>query len=320
MSSIASALISISIWVHEEPFAASLSGVHTKNTAEEHFSWSADDTRRDSAVAKGVSTFETIELDGEFTLSIAPRARTSYLPQLPPQLFQLPPKSMSIRNYKQPTSLSASINRPLLRRSQSPSTTTTSSSFYSRSTIYSDVDLSLHPYRSSYQVEGLAPYKASASKLERWSRPEVPPIPNMFKTSNRHLLPPVRPLRPSARPGMPPAACWQYNSRNDDSRSWMTETTSYPDTSNPSICRSASISRTTHSPSDGEGGNFMRRDVHQVSQPSYERLRKSGSQQQLFASDSRAQWSGLDDREDPRSAKRTLKKRESRTLVKKRQP
>lgn len=320
--SIVCCALSMAVWLHNEPFAASLSGVCTasgRHCSNEQVGVRASQVVSEKALS--LASSEATSYGCRPTPTVAARARTSWLP---PLLFQLPANITSSYPLQTSASSIAAPTRPLIRRSQSTSASVTSSSFYSRSSASSDTTISHQPSAigtTSYRAEDLSTYGPPSSKSQAFGKPEVPPIPEKWRTAGRGLPPAVRPSRPGTRPGLPPPTCWQYNAEYGDSSSWMTETT-------PSADRGRRDPSTSRYPImyPAPGSNIFPGDVDGMLERrigacrSSENLRRSGSTQAASKGLATAGWLDLDDRADRSFTKGKAKGKERRTLVKKRQP
>ena len=313
--SIVCCALSLALWLHHESFGASLTGVSTASAG--HFSNEQDVIRASPAMsgkALSLASSEASSYVYQPAPIVAPRARTSWLP---PLLFQRPTSTTPSYPVSTPASAITLPARPLVRRSQS-TTTSVTSSFYSRSAASSETTLPRQPCAigaTSYRSEDLTAYGSPSSRNGAIRKPEVPPIPEKWRTANRGLPPSVRPCRPSTRPGLPPPAFWQHNAQYDDSRSWMTENTTSTDREgrDPPSYRHPIIASSLHS-------KYFADDVDEMldrqigPSRSYGGFGGGGSKQLASRGPANAQWLDLDDRADRR------KERERRTLVKKRQP
>lgn len=241
-----------------------------------------------------------------------PRARTSLLP---PLFFQLPTDPQPSESPPQPAFSVTAPTRPLLRRSQSTSTSMTSSPFFSRSTA----DSSLFPQTSTSSSMGcrgtLATCGSPLNSVRSIESPDVPPIPEKWKATNRAVHSAPRPARLRPFPNY-----WQYGSSLDGSSSWVTATPSSSDKRDLSRCRLPSPPGSPKSSIRTESKDSIILNDRVGRRRSYESLRKGGACQPFSSAHTDAKWSGLDDREDPRSWKRPAKAKECRTLVKRRQP
>ena len=305
------------VWFHDSPFAASLTGISI-SPAQRSSHEQASPILASPSISEKACSFASLEAPS-FACKSAPTipARTSWLPPLlPPLLFQLPDETKTTNRLPDPASSVTTPTRPLLRRCQSASTSIASSSFYSRTTASSDLTVSRQPSNISsrtFRTENSMRYGSPLTK-EGVLRPEVPPIPEQWKTANRSLLPRIRPLRPSTRPGEPPQAFWQYGSQCDDSASWMTEVSATPERRDPSICHSTPQRNLT----EGGLGTLSKCDgaaCRWDSNPGQSRYMPTAPSP--FAN---AKWIDLDDRIDRRGTKRSTTERECRGLDKKRQP
>ena len=218
-------------------------------------------------------------------------ARTSFLPPLlPPLLFQVSDAATTTNRLPDPASSVITPTRPLLRRCQSASTSIASSSFYSRTTASSDLTMSRQP--SSIASRDSIRYDSPLVKKEGALKPEVPPIPEKWRTANRNLSPKFRPLRPGTRPGEPPQAFWHYGSQYDDSASWKTEISASTGRRDPSI----------HLPTPqrilAPGVLDMSTDHESAACRSFNERKNNGCKPTAPSPFANAKWSDLDDRKD----------------------
>lgn len=194
-----------------------------------------------------------------------------------------------------PASSVTAPTRPLLRRCQSASTSMASSSFYSRTTASSDRTLSRQPSSigsRNFRTEDSIRYNPPPTKEEGILKPEVPPIPEKWRTANRNLPPKFRPLRPGTRPGEPPQAFWQYGSQYDDSGSWKTDLSASIETRDPSIYHSTPQRHFA-------AGDLATSTNHEgVACRSCHRRSHSGCKTTAPSPFANAKWSDLDDRID----------------------
>ena len=245
--------------------------------------------------------------------AMAPRARTSWLP---PLSFQLSSKAAPLESLPVSICSVTTPNRPLLRsQSTSTSTSTTQSSFYSRFTAESS--FYLHPGAVSSMTlgEDRAMCDSPLDTAPAIRGPEVPPIPERWRTASRESRPAPRPG--NIRYGSPHADYWQYGTSPNTSTSWATTTTpTISDKRDPSICRYPIFNTSPNTAS--HLGSTVRGSKSDTSkgQRSYEGLRKGEGSRPFPSGSAPAKWLELDDREDHK----TKQKRRSRTLVKQRQP
>ena len=302
---------------HKKPYAASLTGIVRAEDMELH--WCGRplmDTTREKEPS--IASCDPSSYKIEAPSATMPRARISWLPRLPFEIYAetSAPKSLPASVYSIETP-----SRPLLRRSESSSTSKTYSSLCSRSTI--ECSFSCEPSANSpkHFADNQITYNPPSSRHQSTSySPEVPPIPENWKTSNRNSNQSPHPA--SLRRGLPHAMYWKYESSPSESGSWVTVTESPTGTEKrgPLMCRYPNLPVPPRTPIRPERSTCRFLDDHIERRSSYESLRKGGSYRPFSNDPPHAKWSDLDDREDPKSIKRRPKKRESRTLVKKRQP
>jgi len=215
--------------------------------------------------------------------------------------------------------------RPLLVCSTTYSPSMASSS-YSRSTSPSNISVAHQPSTISSASEH-SRYRAVQDYPRRImmtsSKPDVPPIPQKYWRKSPGLDNVARPARPGSRPRLPTAAFWEYASEQQKfgfpalrgSTSWtdMSDSTKRE----PSMCRYPILPTTPPKSLKPEKSRIVSRQRGR--RRSYESLRKGEGGRESTPPGLDTRWLDLDDRRDPRP-KRTARRRESRTLVKKRQP
>jgi len=217
--------------------------------------------------------------------------------------------------------------RPLLICSATSSPSIASSSFYSRSISPSSFSITRQPstMSSAGQHSRYRPLQDSPRRIMMTSsKPDVPPIPRKWRRTNPGLGMVARPARPGSRPRLPPARFWQYASEQQKygypalrgSTSWtgMTDSTKRE----PSMCRYPILPTTPPKSLTPDKSMIAGRQLSR--RRSYESLRKGEGRREPNPPCLDTRWLDLDDRRDPRLKKRTAQRRESRTLVKKRQP
>ena len=275
------------IWVHDSPFAASLTGISIypaqRSSQEQTSPILASPSRSEKACS-----FASSEAPS-FACKSAPvvPAHTSWLP---PLLFQVSDEITNTDRLPDSASSVITPTRPLLRKCQSASTSIASSSFYSRTTASSDLTVSRQPSsivsRDSIREDSPLVQRDGAMK------PEVPPIPEKWRTANRNLPPKFRPVRPGTRPGEPPQAFWQYGSQYDDSASWKTELSASTERRDPSIYHST--------PQKVFAAGFLdkSRDNESAACRSLHDWNHSGCTPTAPSPFANAKWSDLDDRKD----------------------
>jgi len=202
-----------------------------------------------------------------------------------------------------------------------------SSSFYSRSTSPSSFSVTRQPSTMSSASEHshYCPLQDSPRRIMMTSsKPDVPPIPRKWRRTNPGLDTVARPARPGSRPRLPPARSWEYASEQQmsgnpalrGSTSWtdMTDSTKRE----PSMCRYPILPTTPPKSLTPDKSRIARGQPGR--RRSYESLRKGEGRRESPSPCLNTRWLDLDDRRDPPSKKRTAQRRQSRTLVKKRQP
>ena len=313
-TSVTSCLLCYSTKTHKKPFAASLTGIFPAEDKELHQyerpSMEATSEKEPSFVSCDPSSYKIEEAP-----VITPRTRTSYLPRLP---FQISTDTSVPESLPAPVFSIETPSRPLLRRSQSSSTSKTSPSLYCRSTTESSFSCEPSTMSPMHFADNVNTYSSPLSRDQPTYSPEVPPIPAKWRTANRTLHQLPHPA--SLRRGLPHATYWKYESSPSDSTSWVTVSPTSSEKRDPSICRYPIFTAPPRIPIRPESSASRILDDRIEQRNSYESLRKGGSYRPFFNHHLQATWSDLDDREDPKSTKRGPNKRESRTLVKKRQP
>lgn len=255
--------------------------------------------------------------------ALASRSRISWLPPLP---FQLPQPPRSILTSTSLPSLDTPT-QPLLTRSARTSTSLTSSSFYDRSTASSrfphscgQSTISLTSEQSRYGPRRDAPCRLVVAP----SKPDVPPIPEKWKQANHGVYRYRPPLTRGSRPRPPSGGTFETPIRQDILMARTTRSsTSWTDMSDstkrePSFCRYPILPT---SPPKSKSP-CKRTAMNQSSSPHsiYEGRNKAYGGATSLVSGPYAQWQDLDDRRDPKGKRRAARRRESRTLVKMRQP
>lgn len=299
---------------HKNPYAASLTGIVPAYDMEIHPCgrplMDATSEKEPSFASCDPSSYKI-----ETPTATIPRARTSWLPRLP---FQISADTSSPENLPAPVYSIETPTRPLLRRSQSSSTSKTSSSFYSRSTTESSPSCEPSTTSPKHFADNIITYGSPISRYKPTYSPEVPPIPEKWQTTSRSLHHSPHPA--SLRRGLPHAPYWKYESSPSESASWVTESPSGSEKRDHSNYRYPILTTPPRITIRPESSTSRILGDRLELRTSYESLRKGGSHRPFFNDHIHATWPDLDDREDPKSSKRRSKKRESRTLVKKRQP
>ncbi len=202
------------------------------------------------------------------------------------------------------------------------------SSFHSRPTSPSSFPITRQPstLSSASEHSRYRPLRDSPRRMVMTSsKPDVPPIPRKWRrAAPGGLFTVARPARPGSRPKLPPAGFWDYSSQQQHfevpvprgSTSWtdMTDSTKRE----PSICRYPILPTTPPKSLTPDKSRIAMRQLSQ--RRSYESLSKGAGRRESTPTRLNTRWLDLDDRRDPRSTQRTAQRRESRTLVKKRQP
>lgn len=246
--------------------------------------------------------------------------RTSWLPPLRFQRQSIP--EASLPRFDAPS-------QPLLSRSQTINTN--SSSEYSRNTYSSASYLSRHPSTMSTfssLSHGSSCRSSPLNTMYMAAKPTVPKIPNKFNHEGHSLRHGGRPVRPGSRPAMPPAEFWKYASKQQVRRAPSSGSSSVfrpiAETSErePSVCRYPIIMQ-PKKPLLRTRPMTVNSHVAQIKDKSYESLRKGlhsrstnrSSSAQLRQSVAPCGQRGTDQRGEKRP-----ERRQSRTLVKQRQP
>ena len=312
-SSVVYLILYICVWKPQNPYSASLTGISATAENEIHSARQSRVNISEPLSKKGAhfASHDSPNHEQKPAPAMVPRARTSWLP---PLSFQLSSKAAPLESLPTSTCSVTTPNRPLLR-SQSTSTSTTQSSFYSRFTAESS--FYLHPSAISSMTlgEDQAMCDSPLDMAPAIRGPEVPPIPEKRRTTRRESRPVHRPG--NIRYGSPHASYWQYGTSPNTPTSWASTTTpTISDKRDPSICRYPIINTSPQRAS--RLGSTVRGSKSDTSkgQRSYEGLRKGEGSRPFPSNSAQAKWLELDDREDPKSKQ----KRRSRTLVKQRQP
>ena len=298
---------------HKKPYAASLTGIVPTENKGLH---SCDGPLIDAACEKEPSFASCDPTSYKIAVASAtiPHARTSW--RLPPLPFQVSTDRSAPKSLPSPIHSIETPSRPLLRRSQSSSTSKASSSFYGRSTTESGSSCEPSTTSPKHFADNLSTYRSLLSRHQPTCSPEVPPIPEKWANRTFHQSP--HPA--SLRRGLPHATYWKYESSPSISGSWATESPTGSEKRDPSICRYPIFAAPPRTPIRPESSTSRHLDDRIERRGSYESLRKGGSYQSFSIDHIHANWSDLDDREDRNSTRQRPKKRQSRTLVKKRQP
>lgn len=246
--------------------------------------------------------------------------RTSWLPPLRFQRQSIP--EASLPRFDAPS-------QPLLSRSQTINTN--SSSEYSRNTYSSVSYLSRHPSTmSTYSSlsHGSSCRSSPLNTMHTAAKPTVPKIPEKFKHESHSLRHGGKPVRPGSRPAMPPAEFWKYTSKQQVRRA--------PSSGNPpvfrpiaetserepSVCRYPIIMQPKR-PLLRTRPITVNSHVAQLKDRSYESLRKglhSRSTNRSSSAQLRQSVALYEQRETDRRREKRPERRQSRTLVKQRQP
>ena len=299
---------------HKKPYAASLTGIVPAKDTEVH-SYRRPVIDETSEKEPSFTSCDPSSYKVEAESVTIPRARISWLPPLP---FQISTDKSAPQRLPAPVHPIETPSRPLLRRSQSSSTSKTSSSLYSRSTTESSFFYEPSTTSPTHFEDNPINYSSPLSRHSPAYSPEVPPIPEKWKTANRTSHQSPHPA--SLRRGLPHATYWKYESSPSESGSWVAESPTGSEKRDPSICRYPILPAPRRLQIHHESSTSKILDDRMESRSSYESLRKGGSYRPFSNNHIHVEWSNLDDREDPKSTKRRPKKGESRTLVKKRQP
>lgn len=329
----------------DRPFAASLLGIHTNAQAEEELQLSNQFTFATFEHAPIEKPLSLPSCDPSFYFSPSsptslPRAHRSWLPPLkfqPPLDSEHPALQPSaerqILSRTQTPLLPASIDHdtvPYRQRSRtfsdssfnrSNATATASSSVYSRSTSMSDIsrNQSTLTYSSGGACNGPVCSYSLTPKIQS-PKPSVPAIPARYRHPSHSLRNGGQPLRPGSRPALPPAGFWMY-ARNEQQKQYDLldgrRQSIWPDAGPMRPRAHSSISPTEAKraryslvPSPAKAvlqSNMNKGNTMRVGKPSYESVRKESISDVGFDFDLGGDTSPS-----------TL--RESRTLVKKRQP
>ncbi len=343
--SINSCLLFYGIKTSDRPFAASLIGIHTNRQAQEDLQSSNDFTFATFEHVRTEKPPSTPSCDPSFYSSRSsptplPRAHRSWLP---PLKFQPPLESehpalqpsadQSILSRTQTPLLPTSVDQntlPYRQRSKTFSNSsldqgnalaTASSSVYSRSTSISEV--CHNPSTLSYFSNGSYDGPARSDSLNPQSqspKPTVPAIPARYRHPSHSLRNGGQPLRPGSRPALPPAGFWVYASNEKQKQTDVLDgrrMSIWPDARPVRPRAGSSISPTeTKRPCYSLvppperailRPNMSRGNTMRVAKRSYESVRKQSISDIGFDFE-------LDVDTSP------SKTRESRTLVKKRQP
>ena len=314
-TSVTSCFLCFTVMTHRKPYAASLTGI----VPAENMEMRSCDGPFIDALSEKEPSFASCDPSSykiEATSATIPRARTSW--RLPPLPFQIAADVSARKHVPAPMHSIETPSRPLLRRSESSFTSTSnaSSSFYRRSITESSLSCEPSTISPKHFVDDLSTYSSPLSRYQPTCSPEVPPIPEKWANRTSHQTP--HPA--SLRRGLPHATYWKYESSPGLSGSWVTESPTGSEKRDPSICRYPIFTPPPRTPIRSDSSTSRILDDRVEHQSSYEGLRKDGSYRPFSNDHIHENWSDLDDREDSKNTKRRSKKRESRTLVKKRQP
>ena len=250
-------------------------------------------------------------------------SRTIRISWLPPLRFQLP------SSLEEDTSHFASTMRPLLNRS--PTCTTTSSSTNSRNTSHVESTMSRHPSTVSSASNQLSSTGILTSEARSWliQNPSVLGAPERHYHFRHPRCYGRGPVRPQSRPAMPPAEFWTYASKQQMrlSHSTKSEYSNNHDTRydsrqrQPSLCRYPLIAAPAK-PVCRTRRTTVHSETAHMQTASYESMRKGDLRK--IEEDSRKPLGettlAVVNETRKRSSGKESKKRQSRTLVKLRQP
>ena len=266
----------------------------------------------------------------ETTHSFTALATHPRIPRLPPLSFQLPQPPRSVLTSTSSLPSPDTPTRPLLTRSARSSTSLTASSFYSSSTSPSRSPQSRRQSTISSTSEHSRYGRLRDSPrriIVTPSKPEVPPIPERWKQAAFDSRQSALPNTPETQPRLLCVGLSEYVSNQSPAAKSSTSWTDISDSTQrePSFYRYPIIPMPHPKPKMPDR-NTRNTDMRNHRRSSYEGLRK-GEEDEAVPDEplsSHNHWLDLDDRRDPKEKKRTVqekkKTRESRTLVKKRQP
>lgn len=216
----------------DRPFASSLLGVHVRNYDGEelHLSTQLSSTTSSENSAEKQTHLPICHPAFYAPLpqrTVAPpRARMSWLPPLKfqtisetahPALQSRPTEPVPTcsqtnllpappSNHSQAAS---TMSRPSVGRSQT--TATAASSVYSRSTSATTISRNSSTLSSFSGDRREITFKSPPPETTpHMTRPDVPAIPDRYRHKSHSLRHSGRPLRPGSRPAMPPADFWMY--------------------------------------------------------------------------------------------------------------
>ncbi|KAI4230591.1 MAG: hypothetical protein LQ349_006170 [Xanthoria aureola] len=257
-----------------------------------------------------------------------PNSQETVRAWLPPLQFQLVSPST-----EDPTELKLHSELSLARRRTCD---TSSSSRYSRRSA-SLSSLSQHPStRSSLSDQSINSRTriTSVQDNQKVSRPALPAIPDKYLHPSHGLNSGSRPVRPGSRPAMPPAEFWEYADKQRVRNTYVSisdshnihDSTMRTGKREPSVCRYP-ILATPAMPVCRTRRATVHSETAHIKNPSYESVRKGPLDNtnklrsmtplgEIGATDG----SATDEHRRECSTKARPKHRESRTLIKQRQP
>ena len=258
-----------------------------------------------------------------------PDIQEMHRPWLPPLQFQL-----ASTPEEQLTEF-VSPHRPLLARSRTCATI--SSSLYSGSRSASCSAMSRHPSTTSFlssQTFNSGTQIASKVPSKSVQQPPLPPVPQRYRHRGHSLREGGTPVRPGSRPAMPPVEFWKYASNRHMRRISVSTSANHRLQSarkqsgkrEPSVCRYP-ILATPAKPVCRTRRATVHSEIGHIKTASYESLRK-GPLDNVHRTRS---TTSIAETEAPSGAtaykmggrhhvEPGTKKRESRTLIKQRQP
>lgn len=214
---------------------------------------------------------------------------------------------------------------------------TSSSSRYSRRRSASLSSLSQHASTSSSLSDQSINSRTRITSVQgnqKVSRPAIPAIPNKYLHPSHGLNSGSRPVRPGLRPAMPPAEFWEYADKQRVRNTYVSITDSHnirdstkqAGKREPSVCRYP-ILATPAMPVCRTRRATVHSETAHIKNPSYESVRKGPLDNtnklrsmtplgEIGAIDGEA----ADEHRRDCSTKARPKCRESRTLIKQRQP
>ena len=324
MPSIPTLIILANVLFADHPYLASMSGVSTMiREVEPRLPEMLTTETLPFSDWSNPSSSHCDPFTGPSALSplFARRSRTSWLPPLP---FQLPQKPRSVLTSSSSLPSLDTPTRPLIKRSSRTDTTLTSSSCYSRSITSSRFPHSREqsPISSVSDQSRYGPLRDSPRRLIITpSKPDVPPIPEKWKQAplSGHSL--VPPTKPTSGLKLQSTRALEYPSMQQgwEDPAWKSST-SWTDTSDstkrePSFCRYPILPL---SPPKARKPDKSRMSRGRSDRRQNEDHVECGRMEDVSKAHPNAQWLDLDDRQDPKGKRISARKRESRTLVKKR--